>query len=408
MKILVTLAWRNLWRSRRRTMITIASVFFAVALAINAQSFQQGSYELMIDNMVRFSTGYLQIQDILFEEEPSMDNSLLVSDSLLIAIKPFNERIAYTVPRIQSFALASTEAATRGAMVTGIDPETENRFNSLPEQVVEGRYLAASDRAVLVAEGLAGLLKTRVGDTLVLIGQGYQGSMAAGKYPVKGIVRLRIPELNNNAVYMPLSAAQNFYAAENRLTSLIVMPADPGDADRLTQELGAAVDSNWYVVRSWKYLLQDLLTLMEFDTASNMVIIYILYLVIAFGIFGTILSMMIERTSEFAMLISLGMKRSRLAMVCLLESLFISFTGAIAGALLALPVVAWYHHHPIPLKGDLAEMILQYGFEPVLPFSADPKIFLTQALIVFVMAVIIGFYPVYKIFRMRTVERSNR
>ncbi len=389
-------------------MITIASVFFAVALAINAQSFQQGSYELMIDNMVRFSTGYLQIQDVLYEEEPSMDNSLLVSDSLLISVRPFLKRIAYTVPRIQSFALASTEAATRGAMVTGIDPETENRFNSLPEQVVEGRYLAASDHAVLVAEGLAGLLKTRVGDTLVLIGQGYQGSMAAGKYPVKGIVRLRIPELNNNAVYMPLSAAQDFYGAENRLTSLIVMPADPGDADRLTEDLSAAVDSNWYVVRSWKYLLQDLLSLMEFDTASNMVIIYILYIVIAFGIFGTILSMMIERNAEFAMLISLGMKRRRLAMVCLLESLFISFTGAIAGAVLALPVVAWYHHHPIPLKGDLAEMILQYGFEPVLPFSADPKIFLTQALIVFVMAVIIGFYPVYKIFRMKTVERSNR
>ncbi len=408
MKILVTLAWRNLWRSKRRTMITIASVFFAVALAINAQSFQKGSYELMIDNMVRYSTGYLQIQDVLYEEEPSMDNSLLMSDSLLISLKPFMKRINYMVPRIQNFALASAEAATRGAMITGIDPAIERRFNNLPDQVVDGSYLNGSDHAVLVAEGLAGLLKVRTGDTLVLIGQGYQGSMAAGKFPVKGILRLRIPELNNNAVYMPLSAAQDFYAAENRLTSLIIMPADPDDADRLTEELGEAVDSNWYAVRSWKYLLQDLLSLMKFDTASNMVIIYILYLVIAFGIFGTILSMMIERTSEFAMLLSLGMKRGRLAMVCLLESLFISFTGAMAGAVLALPVVAWYHHHPIPLKGELAEMILQYGFEPVLPFSADPQIFVTQAVIVFVMALIIGFYPVYKIFRMKTVERSSR
>lgn len=362
----------------------------------------------MIDNMVKFSTGYLQIQDVLYEDEPSMDNSMLYDETLKQSLLPVDKKVALMVPRLQSFALAAAGEITRGVMVTGIDPESENKFNNLTGLITKGSFLNPEDNAVVVAQGLAGILKTSIGDTLVLISQGYQGSMAAGKFPVKGIIRLRVPELNNNIVYMPLEAARFFYSAEERLTSLIIMPENPDDTDELASAIGAGIDKEWYRVLTWKEMLEDLLRLMKFDVASNMVIIYILYVVIAFGIFGTILTMMIERSKEFGMLISLGMKRKQLALVCLSESLLMSFTGAIAGAVLALPVVAWYHTHPIRFEGEMADMILQYGFEPIMPFSADPMIFVTQAWIVFVMAMLIGLYPVYKIFRLKTVETSKR
>lgn len=407
MQIILTLAWRNLWRNKRRTLITIASVFFAVALAINAQSFQRGSYELMIDNMVKYSTGYLQIQDVLYEEEPSMDNMMLYDAALKQSLEPYKNRIDYTVPRIHGFALAAGNETTRGAMVNGIDPESENRFNDLVSLVKEGRFIKPGDKAVMVAQGLAGLLKIRTGDTLVLISQGYQGSMAAGKYPVIGIVRLRVPELNNNNIYMPLEAARQFYSAEKRLTSLIIMPVNPDDTEELAAAVGSGIDREWYRVLTWKTMLKDLLRLMEFDVASNMIIIYILYIVIAFGIFGTILTMMIERSKEFGMLISLGMKRRQLALICLFESLLMSFTGAITGTIAALPVVLWYHYHPIRFEGEMAELILDYGFEPILPFSLDLIVFITQAWVVFAMAMVIGLYPVYKVFRLKTVEVSK-
>lgn len=408
MRIVFILAWRNLWRNKRRTLITVASVFFAVIMAITAQSFQKGSYELMIDNMVKYSTGYLQIQDVLFEDEPSMDNSMLYDAALKHSLKPFSSKIAYTVPRMQSFALAATNNTTRGVVVTGIDPESENRFNNLTGLITEGDFIHAEDNAVLVAQGLAGMLQVKTGDTLVLISQGYQGTMAAGKFPVKGIIKLRVPELNNRSVYMPLEAARAFYSADERLTSLIVMPVNPEYTEELAAEIESAVDKEWYKVLTWKVMLKDLLRLMEFDVAGNMVIIYILYIVIAFGIFGTVLTMMIERSKEFGMLISLGMKRKQLALICLLESLLMSFIGAVAGAASALPVVLWYHYNPIRLEGEMAEMILQYGFEPIMPFSLDPAIFMTQAWVVFGIAVIIGMYPVYKIFKLRIVDASKK
>ena len=358
--------------------------------------------------MVKYSTGYLQIQDVLYEDEPSMDNSMLYDEALKQSLMPFEKDVVLMVPRLQSFALIATDETTRGVMVTGIDPESENKFNNLTGLVTKGSFLNPGDNAIVIAQGLSGILNTNIGDTLVLISQGYQGSMAAGKFPVKGIIRLRVPELNNNIVYMSLEAARQFYSAEDRLTSLIIMPKNPDETDELAMAIGGGIDKEWYKVLTWKDMLKDLLKLMEFDVASNMIIIYILYIVIAFGIFGTILTMMIERSKEFGMLISLGMKRKQLALVCLFESLLMSFTGAIAGAVLALPVVAWYHTHPIRFEDEMAEMMLQYGFEPISPFSADPMIFVTQAWIVFIMAMLIGLYPVYKIFRLKTVETSKR
>lgn len=130
MKILFTLAWRNLWRNKRRTLITVASVFFAIFLAIIGNSMEQGAYERMIQNLVKFSTGYIQIQDVLFEEEPSIDHTMLFDENLLAMISEFSDEIEYDVPRLQNFALASTPEITRGSLIMGINPGKENRFNT--------------------------------------------------------------------------------------------------------------------------------------------------------------------------------------------------------------------------------------------------------------------------------------
>jgi putative ABC transport system permease protein len=299
---------------------------------------------------------------------------------------------------LQNFALVATEGQTRGAMVVGIDPEKEQKLNDLADNLTEGELITPEDYDIMLAEGLAGILKVQTGDTLVLIGQGFQGATAAGKYRIKGVVDMKLPELNNNMIYMSLQAAQWFYMAENRLTALIIMPNNPKETDQLIEELNATVDKEWYRVLGWEEMLEDLLALMSFDMAGTMVMLFILYIVIAFGLFGTILTMIIERQREFAMLLSLGMKRGQLALMCFFETLFISFAGAIAGIALAIPVVLWFYYNPIPLTGEMAEAMLDYGFEPIMPFAFDPYVFISQARIVLMISLLIGLYPVYKMF----------
>lgn len=406
MNIYISLAWRNIWRNKRRSLITISSVVFAVLLAIVFYSMEQGSYDRMIDSMVRYSTGYIQIQDALYEEEPSIDNSLLFDDDVKAVLDKYNEKIAFYVPRIQGFALAATEEITRGAMVTGIDPLHEARINDLHEDVVEGSFITSNDPGIVLAQGLAGILKVGVGDTLVLLGQGFQGATAAGKFQVKGIVDLRIPEMNNNTIYMALETAQWLYMADNRITALIIMPEQPKQTGMLANALREQLDPEWFQVLTWETMLADLLALMQFDMAGTMIMMMILYIIITFGLISTILTMMIERQKEFAMLLALGMKRTRLAIVCLLESLFITFSGVITGMALAFPIILYFFYHPIQLSGDMAAAMEDYGFEPVMPFAFSPEVFLSQAKAILVISVIVGLYPVYKVFRINMMDKQ--
>lgn len=407
MNLIFTLAWRNLWRNRKRTFITMSSVFFAVILAILFFSMEQGSYERMIDSLVKYSTGYIQVQDVLYHEEPSIDHAMLFDEDIEALLEKYDEEISFHVPRLQSFALAATENTTRGSMVTGIDVEKELMMNDLSDDITQGEFLSKNDDGLLIAEGLASILGAGVGDTLVLLGQGFQGTTAAGKFPVKGMVDLKIPEINNNTLYMTLENAQWFYGADNRLTALIIMPENPDKTQSLAQQMLEDIDREWYTILTWEELLKDLLALMKFDMAGTMVMMVILYIVIAFGLFGTILMMLIERQKEFALLFSLGMKRKILAGVCFVETLFISLAGTLMGVIGAIPIVSYFHFNPIPLSGQMAEAISEYGFEPVLPFSSDPTVFYTQALYVLIISVLIGLYPVKKVFQLKILDAKH-
>lgn len=407
MNLIFTLAWRNLWRNRKRTFITMSSVFFAVILAILFFSMEQGSYERMIDSLVKYSTGYIQVQDVLYHEEPSIDHAMLFDEDIEALLEKYDEEISFHVPRLQSFALAATENTTRGSMVTGIDVEKELMMNDLSDDITQGEFLSKNDDGLLIAEGLASILGAGVGDTLVLLGQGFQGTTAAGKFPVKGMVDLKIPEINNNTLYMTLENAQWFYGADNRLTALIIMPENPDKTQSLAQQMLEDIDREWYTILTWEELLKDLLALMKFDMAGTMVMMVILYIVIAFGLFGTILMMLIERQREFALLFSLGMKRRILAGICFVETLFISLAGTLMGVIGAIPIVSYFHFNPIPLSGQMAEAISEYGFEPVLPFSSDPTVFYTQALYVLIISVLIGLYPVKKVFQLKILDAKH-
>lgn len=392
------LAWRNLWRNKRRTMITIGSITFAVFLACMMLSMQLGTYTRMIDNTVRFQTGYIQIHQQGYWDEKTLNKSLPVTDSLVNAVKN-TPLITSVVPRLQSFALASYQEKTKGSLVIGTDPEAENEITNLKSKLVEGEYFTANENAVLLSEGLANFLQIGVNDTIVLISQGFRGANAAGKFTVSGIINIPAPDLNNQVVYIPLSAAQYFYAAENRVTALALMVREPEDMKKAQANLLEKFGGQ-YEVMNWRDMMPELVQSIELDRVSGEIMMYILYAVIAFGIFGTFLMMTNERHYEFGILISIGMRRVRLILVMLAETIFMGLLGVVAGSILSAPFIFYFYNNPIYMGGEYAEIYAKFGLEPILPFSIDPEIFYRQAVVVLVISLLVGLYPVVKIWRL--------
>ncbi|GAB1444633.1 MAG: ABC transporter permease [Cyclobacteriaceae bacterium] len=398
-----TLAWRNIWRNKRRSLITILSITFAVLLACVMRSMQLGSYHRMIENSVRFYTGYIQIHKEGYWKDKVIDNSFSYDPEKLSEVNQL-KGVQTFVPRLESFALSSFKSQTKGALVMGIDPEREDDLTRVKNKLVEGEYLKSEDEGILLSQGLATYLKAGVGDTLVLLGQGYHGANAAGLFPVKGIVKFAMPVQNNQLVYMSLKKAQWFYAADQLITSVALVIDDPDDAPRITSEITKIFSKESYEVMDWKELVPDLVQSIELDNISGRIMLWILYLVIGFGMFGTYLMMTAERQYEFGVMISVGMKRLQLQTIVLLEITLMTSIGVLTGIMLSLPVLTYFYFNPIYFGAEAAKAIEKFGIEAVYAFSLDPVIFTNQAYAIFIMAIVLAGYPIWSIHKMKPVE----
>jgi len=464
----ITIAWRNLWRNRRRTLITSASVLFAVFFALFFRSLQLGSYDKMFRNAIESYTGYLQVQQQDFWDDKTVDNTFRF-DSALNRNIIRDPNVIATIPRFESFALASSGPKTKGVLVMGINPEKEEYLSKVPDKLIKyritteaiealkqhadipakvvdlallhkGTSYSTSDRMQVdlgiddrdagrlmptieqvtrfqngnirmgepgawVGDRLSQYLELEIGDTLVLISQGYHATTAAGKYVIRGIVKMPLPEIDNKVVYLPLDICQQLFNAEGNLTSLALhVKENSDDAVNATAErIGKLIPENQRVM-TWRQMNDVLVSQMQADNYSGMIMIGILYLVIAFGVFGTVLMLTAERKREFGVMVAIGMQKRKLASIMTMEMILIGLLGILAGSVLGTGVILYGVDHPIVFKGAWAKMFEDYGMEPVMAFQGIDFYFLWQMFIVGLIVLISMFYPLQKIFGMKVVN----
>jgi len=403
---LILLAWKNLWRNRNRTMITMAAIFFAVVLSILTSSLKTGIFDNLVKNIVSSYSGYIQVHKHGYWEEQLLDNSFentSKAKKLLLQTSGINE----VSPRLASFALASTGLLTKGCLVVGIDPVHEDKITSLKSNLIQGRYLSENDNGILLSAGLLKRLNLALHDTLMLIGQGYHGVTAAGKYPIIGIVAFGSPDLNDKILYMPIALAQNFYGAPNKLTSYVVAIYPLKALSEITHHTKQVL-GNGYEVMTWEEMMPDIKQHIASDSRSMQVIQAILYLLVSFGIFGTLLMMMAERRFEFGMLVAIGMKKYILCLQLLLESVFTVLLGCILGILASIPIVYYFNAYPIRLGGEVAKIYERFGFEAIFPTSLDSNHFIAQGLMVLMIGLVLSLYPVYQVIQLDPVSSMKK
>ncbi len=399
MKYYLKMAWRNIWRNKRRTIITAASIFFAIFFALVMRAFQLGSYGNMVDNVVQAYTGHIQVFDKEYQEDKTIDHSILFENELLSEIEE-TENIVMAVPRLESFALASSGNQTKGAMIVGTIPDKDDQLTKLKNKLVRGSFLSQGERGLMVSERLAKYLKTDIGDTVVLLSQGYHGIGAADQYEVKGILRFPSPDLDNKTIFMDLGHCQEFYSAPNRVSSISLNVKNDKHLNNtvkvLQKKLGAEYD-----VRSWEKILTELVQQIESDNAGGLIMLGILYLIVGFGVFGTVQMMTAERKREFGVMVAVGMQKRRLAGILSLEMFFVGLLGIFSGILLSIPVIYYGHVNPIVLTGEMAETIMNYGMEPIMPTAWETSFFFSQTAVVLILVFVAVFFPIWGVTKLK-------
>jgi putative ABC transport system permease protein len=404
--MLLTLAWRNLWRNKSRSLITMASVFCAVVLAIVMAALQRGVFDNLIKNVVGFYSGYLQIHQKGYWDEQTLENAFQFNDSLQMQLDS-EENILAASPRLESFVLASSGEKTKGCLVAGVLPSKEANIIHLKDKLVSGQYLTDDDQGVIIGEGLAKRLSLGLNDTIVLLGQGYYGSVAAGKFAIRGLLHFGAPELNDNMLFLALPQAQLLFDAEGFVTSVVISPKRTEGLEILANKLRQQAGPN-YEVMTWEEMMPEIVQHIETDVAGTYIILGVLYLVISFGIFSTLLMMVAERQREFGMLVAVGLKKRKLAWMLTIESLLVTLTGCGIGILVAVPITYYLNRNPIRFSGNMGEVFERFGFEAVFPASTDPKIVIYQGLIVLVVGLLLATYPVLKALKLNPVKAMRK
>ena len=408
---MIKLIWRNIWRNRRRTIITMSSVFFAVFFCVIYSSYEMGMWNRMIENTLNTQAGHIQIHAQGFWDDKVVDNFMFM-DSETISKLDHIDNITNVSPRVETFAMASFETTSKGIAVIGVSPEREARKSNLPNRLVRGKYLSETDDGILIGEGLSRFLRADVGDTLALIGQGFQGASAAQLFVVRGIVSLMTIEMDNSIAYITLPAAQQFIDMPDGYSGILISINNNNQLDqtinavRSVVEMRRATSLQEYDVLSWHFTMERLLQTSESNRAFLILIMGILYLIVGFGILGTVIMMTNERTREFAVMISLGMSRARLAMSVAFELFLKSLMGTAIAIIVTVPITYYFNANPIPMTGDLAITMAQFGMEPIIPTEFEPSIFINQVITILVISLIAVIYPVRKILKLNLSQNK--
>lgn len=402
--ITLRMAWRNLWRYKRRTWLTVAAMIFSNCLLVFSISLQFGSYDMMIDNTLQAYSGHVQLQHPRYLDEPKMRYTLPAIGSTAQSLRQ-QLGLQSISARAAGFALASSRERSYGLQILGVDAEHEALVSTLPGLISQGRYLEAGKREeIVIGAVLARNLKVGLGDEITFLGSGLDDSFAAGVVRVVGIFESGIVELDRGIAEVNLAYFQQVFAMQQNGHSIVIRAAHIDDLDVLIAQLETLIGAQPQIaLRDWDALQPGLKQAIRADMTSAWFMYIVLIVLVAFSVLNTQLMSVLERTREFGTMMALGLKPSRLSGLVIVETTMMASLGLVLGIGLGF-LITWY----LGIVGfsypGMEEMALKFN----LPDRMYPSISLLSLTlgpgIVALGSLLAAVYPALRLYSMLPVE----
>ena len=406
MDSLLRLAWRNLWRNKRRTWLTVSAIAFVTVLMVFLITLQLGSYDLMIDSSLRIFTGQMQVQRDGYLEKRQIRTVIPDAQALAERLRanPALAKIGVAV-RAQGFALASSANRSFGVQVVGSEPEFEPKVSTIPHLIKSGRWLnGLSVQEAVLGSALAQNLRIQVGDELTLFGAVMDGSVAVTVLPVVGIFESGMRDLDRVTVEVPLATFQEVFGLGRNAHAIVFLAPDLKYLPALHAEVERQMTATpTLVVLDWERLIPGLKQLTQADWTTGWFMYIALIAVVTFSILNTFIMSVLERTREFGIMLALGTTPLRIGSLVFIETAFLALLGLGIGVALGLVIAAILSVVGFTYPG-LKELMGQYG----LPGLIYPKLSATSVLlgpaVILTFILVAALYPALRIRKLEAVE----
>ncbi len=405
---IIKLAWRNLWRNKRRTLITISSICFGLVLALVFIGLGDGTYGTMIDSAARLGSGHITLENPGYRKSLLTRLTLQSANALVKKFKGIRE-IDGWAPRILGQAMLSTSYGSVGAAFISVDPEQEKETTLFIDKIIEGNYLEDSEgRDALIGRKMAKRLKVSIGSKMVITANNLQGEIAGELLRVVGIFETGSDMIDGYVLQIPLNRARKLLGMnQEEVTQIAIFLDNQRDTDRVMKKLEETLsDFKEVAVLSWREIMPELAAYVELDGSSNYIFQVIIFIIIAAGILNTILMSVLERQFEFGVLLCLGMNPRNLLFLVLAESILLGLLGVTVGTLLGLAGNQYFTVKGFDLTLFTSSNIDISGIalDPVLYSDLYPDHLIIIVVLVFLMTVLAGVYPAVKAARSVPIE----
>ena len=404
MNIILRLAWRNLWRHKRRTWLTVGAMVFSNILLVFLISMQLGTYQMMIENTLNAFSGHIQVQHQTYNEDAkirySIPNIIQLAEQLRAALN--SDAVS---ARAAAFALASSEQRSYGIQVLGVQPQYEPQVSTLPGLLKAGRYLQDSHaEEIVLGKVLARNLKVKVGDQITLLGSGRDGSFAAAIVTVVGIFDSGIIDLDRSIAAIPLGYFQQLFSMGRHGHIIVVNVPDLFAVKQWQQQINAYIEGRSNLVaRDWINLQPGLMQAIQADMSSAWFMYGILIILVAFSVLNTQLMSVLERTREFGITMALGLQPGRLSRLILLETGLMALLGLLLGCFIGFLITLYFNRYGFYYPG-MEEMAAKFN----LPDRMYPSVSLISIMfgpvIVYIFSLLAAVYPALRLHFLKPVQ----
>jgi ABC-type lipoprotein release transport system permease subunit len=387
------MAFRNIFRQKRRTILTALSMFGGFALAAIFIGWADGSYNNIIDNFTRYNFGHIQIHEKAYLDRPSLYKTIDNYSDIEKKLGQIDNIDSWT-PRVYSAGLVSVGEKSTGARIIGIDPQSETRATRFDRKVAQGKNFSnRPNHEVIIGKGLAKILNARVGNDIVVVSQGADGSIANDRYKIIGLADTGDEIADRAAFYLHLQDAQELLVLGGRIHEVAITVLHLDQVQRVTQTLKESVDGKNLATAPWQEFARSFYLAMKADMEGMWISLFIIVLIVAVGVLNTVLMSVLERTREYGVLKAIGTRPGQIVKLVLAEVNILACFSIVLGIAVGLAVNALLSSQGITLSDSFTYGGVKFD---TLRSEINARSFYIPAITIFLSATLVGFFPALK------------
>jgi putative ABC transport system permease protein len=399
--MLIALAWRNIVRNFRRSLITVVAIAIGLAALLFLWGFNDGVHNNMMRNLQQVIVGSVQIHEAGFFKRPKLTRDMADLTEVNSVLDDLGvERRAL---RVRSFALAAGEETSRGLMMLGVDADQEARTTRIASKVSLGRFVRNSDsNTCVIGATTARNLKVKLGDDVILLSEDRFGSLAAEKFELVGIIESGEMGIDRGLVIVPLKFMQEMLGMEGRYSE-VALQLNVDQLEPVTAVLRQHLEPMGFEVLRWYDMYPVMKEWVDLENGFYYIFLSIVLLIVAAGVMNTVLMSMLDRVREFGIMMALGCSRIHIALLVVMESLMLGIGGIITGTGLGMGLVFYYQQVGIDMS-EMMDSVERFYIDTVIYTEIDADHLLITVLSVLASAALASLVPAWRASRLEPVE----